>query len=82
MLHVPQATVAWISLVVGLHFFGLAVVWRMPALRLPATAMAACGAAGLVLAACGASLAVIAAVAGIAPGALLLGSVARSPRAR
>ncbi|MFB7255857.1 hypothetical protein [Streptomyces nojiriensis] len=80
VLHVPQATVAWISLVVGLHFFGLAVVWRMPALRLLAAAMAACGAAGLVLAACGASLAVIATVAGIAPGALLLGSVRWSLR--
>ncbi|MER6250164.1 hypothetical protein ABT224_02025 [Streptomyces sp. NPDC001584] len=80
VLHVPHATVAWISLVVGLHFFGLAVVWRMPALRLLAAAMAACGAAGLVLAACGASLAVIATVAGIAPGALLLGSVRWSLR--
>ncbi|MFF4446267.1 hypothetical protein [Streptomyces sp. NPDC001502] len=80
VLHVPQATVAWISLVVGLHFFGLAVVWRMPALRLLAAAMAACGAAGLVLAAGGASLAVIATVAGIAPGALLLGSVRWSLR--
>ncbi|MEV7440237.1 hypothetical protein AB0O22_03630 [Streptomyces sp. NPDC091204] len=47
----------------------------MPSLRLPAAAMSACGAAGLVLAACGCSAAVIAAVAGIAPGALLLGSV-------
>ncbi|MFA7765991.1 hypothetical protein [Streptomyces sp. NRRL S-448] len=80
VLHVPQATVAWISLVVGLHFFGLAVVWRRPSLRLLAATMAACGAAGLVLAACGASLAVIATVAGIAPGALLLGSVAWSLR--
>lgn len=80
VLHVPQATVAWISLVVGLHFFGLAVVWRMPALRLLAAAMTACGAAGLVLAACGASLAVIATVGGIVPGALLLGSVGWSLR--
>ncbi|MFG2232016.1 hypothetical protein ACGFNX_18740 [Streptomyces sp. NPDC048723] len=80
VLHVPQATVAWISLVVGLHFFGLAVVWRRPSLRLLAATMAACGAAGLVLAACGASLTVIATVAGIAPGALLLGSVAWSLR--
>ncbi|MFF3084578.1 hypothetical protein ACFVRB_05915 [Streptomyces nojiriensis] len=75
VLHVPQATVAWIGLVVGLHFFGLAVAWRRQSLRPLAAAMAACGAAGLVLAACGASLAVIATVAGIAPGILLLGSV-------
>ncbi|MFB7177162.1 hypothetical protein ACFCYI_05600 [Streptomyces sp. NPDC056257] len=75
VLHAPRATVGWIALVVGLHFFGLAAVWRMPSLRLLAAAMSACGAAGLVLAACGCSAAVIAAVAGIAPGALLLGSV-------
>lgn len=75
VFHAPQAAVPWLSLVVGLHFFGLAVVWHMPSLRLLAAAMAACGAAGLVLAACGASLAVIATVSGIAPGALLLGSV-------
>ncbi|MEU4727414.1 hypothetical protein [Streptomyces sp. NPDC023588] len=75
LLHAPQATGAWITFVVGLHFFGLAAVWRMPSLRLLAAAMSACGAAGLVLAACGSSPAVIAAVAGIAPGALLLASV-------
>ncbi|MER6444622.1 hypothetical protein DEJ51_27715 [Streptomyces venezuelae] len=75
VLHTPQASVAWLSLVVGLHFFGLAAVWRMPSLRWLAAAMTACGAAGLALAACGASLAVIATVAGIAPGVLLLGSV-------
>ncbi|MFG2973691.1 hypothetical protein ACGFYY_11875 [Streptomyces sp. NPDC048331] len=75
VLHTPQASVAWLSLVVGLHFFGLAAVWRMPSLRRLAAAMTGCGAAGLVLAACGASLAVIATVAGIAPGVLLLGSV-------
>ncbi|MFF4390413.1 hypothetical protein ACFY0G_27060 [Streptomyces sp. NPDC001552] len=82
VFHAPQAAVPWLSLVVGLHFFGLAAIWRMPSLRPLAAAMAACGAAGLVLVACGASLAAIAAVAGIAPGALLLGSVARSLRAR
>ncbi|MER7823430.1 hypothetical protein ABTX85_12805 [Streptomyces sp. NPDC096097] len=75
VLHAPQASVAWLSLVVGLHFFGLAAVWRMPSLRWLAAAMTACGAAGLALAAGGASLAVIATVAGIAPGALLLGAV-------
>ncbi|MGW7460172.1 hypothetical protein [Streptomyces sp. NPDC054797] len=75
LLHAPQATGAWITFVVGLHFFGLAAVWRMPSLRLLAAAMSACGAAGLVLAACGSSPAVVAAVAGIAPGALLLASV-------
>ncbi|MET9688938.1 hypothetical protein ABZY81_10715 [Streptomyces sp. NPDC006514] len=75
VFHAPQAAVPWLSLVVGLHFFGLAAIWHMPSLRLLAASMAACGAAGLVLAACGASPAVIATASGIAPGALLLGSV-------
>ncbi|MFE5559990.1 hypothetical protein [Streptomyces sp. NPDC056544] len=75
VFHAPRAAAPWLSLVVGLHFFGLAAIWRMPSLRLLAASTAACGAAGLVLAACGASLAVIATASGVAPGALLLGSV-------
>ncbi|MFI6145179.1 hypothetical protein [Streptomyces sp. NPDC051109] len=74
-LDAPDAVVAWIALVVGLHFFGLAAVWRMPSLNRLAAAMSACGAAGLVLAALGSSPAAIAVTAGILPGALLLGSV-------
>ncbi|MFJ8626408.1 hypothetical protein ACIRD3_26715 [Kitasatospora sp. NPDC093550] len=74
-------TVAWITFVVGVHFFGLAVVWKRPDLHVLAGTMAACGVGGLVLAACGASAAVIAVVAGVAPGALLLGSVLWAGRA-
>jgi uncharacterized membrane protein len=48
LLHTPRATVAWIALVVGLHFFGLAIARRRPALRWLGAAMAACGAAGFV----------------------------------
>ncbi|MFJ8435259.1 hypothetical protein ACIQ9P_28585 [Kitasatospora sp. NPDC094019] len=80
VLHAPKATVGWIALVVGLHFFGLATVWRRPALHVLAAAMSVCGAAGVGLAAAGAPASVVAVVAGIAPGALLLGSVARSLR--
>lgn len=80
-LDAPHAVVAWVALVVGLHFFGLAAVWRTAALNRLAAAMSACGAAGLVLAALGSSQAAIAAVAGILPGALLLGSVWWSLRA-
>lgn len=75
VLYAPQAAVGWIALVVGVHFFGLAAVWRRPALNALAAAMSLCGAAGLVLAWADAPVAVIRAVAGIAPGALLLGSV-------
>ncbi|ARF59251.1 hypothetical protein [Streptomyces gilvosporeus] len=75
LLHAPHVTVAWIALVVGLHFFGLAAVWRLTALRWLGAGMSACGAAGLALGAYGASPATIAAIAGVAPGALLLSSV-------
>lgn len=76
LLHTPLATVPWIAFVVGLHFFGLATVWRLAALSWLGAAMSACEAAGLALTACGSSPATIAAVAGVAPGALLLGSAA------
>ncbi|MFJ8016408.1 hypothetical protein [Streptomyces sp. NPDC096339] len=77
VLDTPRATVGWIALVVGVHFFGLAVVWRMPALHVLATAMSVCGAAGMALAIGGASAATVAAVAGVAPGALLLAAAWR-----
>ncbi|WP_251049821.1 hypothetical protein [Streptomyces sp. ISL-86] len=75
LLHAPRATVAWIALVVGLHFFGLAAVWALPPLRWLGAGMSACGAVGLALCAYGSSQATIAAVAGVGPGVLLLGSV-------
>lgn len=73
-LDAPHAVVAWVSVVVGAHFFGLAVVWRMPFVRRLGAAIALCGALGFVAAAAGASAAPIAAIAGLAPGALLLGT--------
>ncbi|MER7463832.1 hypothetical protein [Streptomyces sp. NPDC097981] len=75
VLHTPHAMVGWIALVVGLHFFGLAAIWRMPSLHWLGAGMSACGAAGLVLAVCGFPQAAVAAVAGVVPGAMLLGSV-------
>lgn len=74
VLHAPNAVVGWIAFVVGVHFFGLAAAWRRPRLHVLGAGLAACGAAGLALAASGASTAATATVAGILPGALLLGS--------
>ncbi|MER7753923.1 hypothetical protein [Kitasatospora sp. NPDC097643] len=71
----PELTVAWIALVVGLHFFALGAVWRQASLHVLAAAMSVCGAAGLILGAVGVGTPVVAAVAGIAPGVLLLASV-------
>ncbi|WP_405496011.1 hypothetical protein [Streptomyces sp. NBC_00096] len=81
VLHVPDASVPWIALVVGAHFFGLAAVWSMPSLNRLAAALSLCGALGLVMAAAGLGLPVIAAVSGITPGVLLMGSVWWSLRA-
>ncbi|GAA2812645.1 hypothetical protein GCM10010505_43420 [Kitasatospora aburaviensis] len=85
VLHLPRASVGWIAAVVGLHFFGLAVVWRMPSVHVLAALLTACGAAGLVLAWADAPAAAIASISGIVPGALLLGAVGwtlRSPNGR
>lgn len=81
VLHAPQATVGWIALVVGLHFFGLAAIWRLPSMRWLAAGMSVCGAVGLALGAYGSSAALIALIAGIAPGVMLLGSVLGKRRA-
>ncbi|WP_177181606.1 hypothetical protein [Streptomyces sp. TLI_105] len=80
VLHAPQAAVGWIAFVVGVHFFGLAVAWRRPALHVLAAALTACGAAGLVLAALDAPVVAVRVTAGVLPGALLLASVWRPGR--
>ncbi len=73
-LDAEQAAVAWISLVVGVHLVVLAIIWRQPLLRGMGSAIALCGAAGLVPAATGATDAAIAVTAGPLPGTLLLAS--------
>jgi hypothetical protein len=69
----PQANVAWIALVVGVHFIGLAIVWKQPVFHVLGAAIAACGVMGLLLAAVGTSTVAIDVVGGIVPGLLLLG---------
>jgi hypothetical protein len=73
-LDAPEASVGWVSIVVGLHFVALAVVWNNPFVRWLGGAIALCGATGLVLAMTGASQASIAVTAGVLPGFLLLGT--------
>ena len=50
-LHAPQAAVTWVSLVVGVHFLALAVLWKLAFFHWLGAAIALCGAVGLVLAA-------------------------------
>ena len=68
----PRAVVAWVSVVVGVHFAALAAVWRVSLFRWLGAAIALAGVAGLAAAGLGASSAVIATVGGVLPGALLL----------
>jgi hypothetical protein len=68
----PRAAVAWVSVVVGVHFFVLASLWRVSLFRWLGAAIALCGLAGLAAAGLDASGAVIATAAGVLPGALLL----------
>lgn len=71
-LDLPDAGVAWVSVVVGLHFLPLAGVFGLPLFRALGLAVAACGAVGLLLAATLDSSVPVDVVGGILPGALLL----------
>jgi hypothetical protein len=68
----PHAVVAWVSVVVGVHFLVLAAIWRLPLFRLLGAGIAVCGAAGMAAAAVGAATAVVAGTGGVLPGFLLL----------
>ncbi len=72
VLGIHDASIAWISLVVGVHFFGFYVIWRLPVMVWLGAAITVCGALGLIAAGLDRSATLIAVVAGIVPGALLL----------
>lgn len=72
-LGIPQAGVAWVSFVVGVHFFPLAVIFKQRFYHLVGAVIAACGLIGIVLALLGRSAATIDVAAGVLPGAILLG---------
>ena len=67
-----SATVAWVSVVVGLHFLALAAVWRLSLFRPLGTAIALCGTTAIAAAAAGAGAARVAGIGGVLPGGLLL----------
>lgn len=77
-----RAPLAWVTFIVGVHFFGLAAVWRLGFFRRLGAVLAVLGAAGLVLAATGARDATVAVVAGVAPGLVLLAVAYRVPLRR
>jgi hypothetical protein len=67
----PQGGVAWVSFVVGAHFFALAAVFHARFFHLLGGVVTACG-VGLVLVFSGAPQASIDMVSGVVPGAVLL----------
>jgi hypothetical protein len=76
-----NAGLPWISFVVGLHFLGLAKVWKTPSLALVGAAIAVLGAVGLAIAIAHGTETAVALVAGVGPGVLLLGGSAWAARA-
>src|SRR5262249_27780105 len=76
------ATIGWVSIVVGVHFIALAVVWRVSLFRPLGIAIALCGAAAIAVAAGGAGDGWIAAVGGGIPGGVLLFLATRAPTTR
>ena len=72
VLDIPHAGVAWVSVVVGLHFVPLGAIFEVPFFRRLGVAVALCGAGALALAATGAAEGPVSALGGVLPGALLL----------
>ena len=68
----PRADLPWITLIVGTHFFALAVVFHQSRYHAIGAMITTCGVAGLIAVAAGASDAVTSTLAGIAPGIMLL----------
>ncbi|WP_157002711.1 hypothetical protein [Agromyces laixinhei] len=71
-LDLPQAGVAWVSTVVGVHFFALAIVFRQRFFHILGVAITLCGMAGLGIALTGGGEAWIDLVSGVVPGGILL----------
>src|SRR2546429_3324482 len=76
VLHRTAVSVAWVALVVGVHFFGLAGIWRMPLYHWLRTAMTVLGLAGFLIYPPDGTPRQIGLVAGVGPGAALYAAVA------
>ncbi len=80
VLHRTAVSVAWVALVVGVHFFGLARVWRMPLYHWLGAAMTLLGVAGFLVHALGGTAATVALVAGVGSGVALYAAVGAALR--
>jgi hypothetical protein len=72
--------IAWVALVVGVHFFGLARIWRMPLYHWLGAAMTVLGLAGFLIYALGGTAAIVGLVAGVGSGAALYATVGAALR--
>ncbi len=59
VLHRTAVSVAWVALVVGVHFFGLARIWRMPLYHWLGAAMTVLGLSGFLIYALGGTAATV-----------------------
>src|SRR5262249_34928004 len=76
VLHRTAVSVAWVALVVGVHFFGLARIWHMPLYHGLGAAMTVLGLAGFLIYALGGPAAMVGLVAGVGSGTALYAAVA------
>jgi len=75
VLHHTAISIAWVALVVGVHFFGLARIWRMPLYHWLGAAMTVLGLAGFLIDALGGSAAMVGLMAGVGSGMALYAAV-------
>ncbi|TVT13371.1 hypothetical protein FNH05_37685 [Amycolatopsis rhizosphaerae] len=80
VLRHPQVAVAWIAVVVGVHFFALAAVFRLNRFHALGAVLTVLGVAGFVLAVLGAPAAAVNVVSGVLSGFALFATVALSVR--
>jgi hypothetical protein len=70
-------TVAWIAFIVGIHFFGLGVVWKAAMFHVIGAALALLGVAGCIVYAAHGPTWLVAVVSGTASGLVLYAAAAR-----
>ena len=75
VLHRPVVSVAWVALVVGLHFFGLGRIWRTLLYYALGTAMVLLGLAGFLIDALGGNAAEVDLVAGVGSGTAMFTAI-------
>jgi hypothetical protein len=71
-LHAPDAVVAWLSLIVGVHFFAFVALWHKPLYAWLGTVITASAIVAFVLVGAAASAAAVAVFSAIIPGVALL----------